>query len=120
MKLLLRRGQKQGVMGGVTFMLDARAELTPAESENVKKYKMGKTLLYTNMQDRGAGLIGMISRAAMGIEIHVDDLVHGKHIEVKDIIEMIATEEQLKEASANFKRVLETAAQFGGEEVIEI
>jgi hypothetical protein len=120
MKLLLRRSQKQGLMSGITFILDARAELTNEEAENVKKYKLGKTMLYTNIEDRGAGLLGMIARAATGIEITVDNLVRGKQIEIKDIIEMIATEEQIKEASANFKRVLDTAAQFGGEQVIEV
>lgn len=81
MKLLLRRSQKQGLLlSNVTFILDARAELSPEETENVKKYKMGKTMLYTNIENRGAGLLGMLSRAAMGIEITVDDLVHGKHL----------------------------------------
>ena len=47
MKLLLRRSQKKGMLGGsITFILDARSELTPEEKENVKKYKMGKEILY--------------------------------------------------------------------------
>jgi hypothetical protein len=48
MKLLLRRTQKKGGMlgGSITFILDSRAELTSEERENVKRYKMGKEILY--------------------------------------------------------------------------
>ena len=125
MKLLLRRNQKSGMLGKVTFMLDVRAELTPTEVDAIKKYKMGDTVLYQKMEllDRGSGLKGLASRLAfkmMNIVVKVDDLVNGRHIECKDIVEMRAVEEQIKEACQNFKAVLETAAHFGGEEVVEI
>lgn len=125
MKLLLRRNQKSSMMGNVTFTLDARAELSPEEADAVKKYKMGKTLLYQKLDNvaPGSGLLGMASRLAfkmLNLIISVDDLVGGKHIECKDIIEMRAVEEQIKEACENFKAILETARHFGGEEVLEI
>jgi hypothetical protein len=113
------------MMGTITFTLDARAELTPEEKDAVKKYKMGKTMLYQKMEmaDRGSGLLGVASRLAfkmINLTVSVDDLNDGKHIECKDIIEMRAVEEQIKEACQNFKAILETAAHFGGEEVVEI
>jgi hypothetical protein len=125
MKLLLRRNQKSGMLSAVTFTLDARAELAPDESASVKKYKLGKTMLYQKMEmaDRGSGLLGLASRLAfkmMNITVTVDELVDGKHIECKDIIEMRAVEEQIKEASQNFKLILDTAAHFGGEEVVQM
>ena len=109
----------------ITFMLDVRAELTPEEKDSVKKYKMGDTMLYQKMEmtDRGSGLLGLASRLAfkmINLTVSVDDLVNGKHIECKDIVEMRAVEEQIKEASQNFKAILETAAHFGGEVVIEL
>ncbi len=120
MKLLISRDQKKGLLGGkMKFILKARAEVTDEEKDNIAKYKMGNTLLYTNLEDRGSGLLGMLSRAAMAIEIKVDDLVKGKQVECKDIIEMLALEEQVKEACNNFKNVLEAAASFGGEEIVE-
>jgi hypothetical protein len=126
MKLLLRRDQKAAMlgMGSITFTLDARAELTPDEREWVKKYKLGKTVLYTKHElvGQGSGLLGLASLLAfkaMNIQVTVDDLVNGKHLECKDIVEMCAVEEQIKEASGTFKAVLATAAQFGGEEVLE-
>lgn len=119
MKLSLRRDQKTG-FGKPTFVLVARAEVTDEERQHISKYKLGKTMLYTNMEDRGKGLLGALSRYAMGIEVTVDDLISGKKVECKEILEMLAVEEQLKEASRNFKQVLSAAAQFGGEEVLDI
>ena len=127
MKLLLRRNQKAGMMGmgSVTFSLEVRAELTAAERDNIGKYKLGKTELYSKSQltDRGSGLLGLASRLAfkaMNISVSVDDLTSGKRIDCKDILEMLAVEDQIKEAAQTFKAVLEAAAFFGGEEVIEI
>lgn len=120
MKLMLKRDQNKSLIGGtVKFILEARAELDECEAENVKKYKIGKTLLYTNIEDKGAGLLGAVTRAMKGIEVTINDLVNGKQIECKDIIEMIETERQIKSACENFKNVLETAASFGGEEIVE-
>jgi ubiquinone/menaquinone biosynthesis C-methylase UbiE len=48
------------------------------------------------------------------------DRVGGKRIECKDIVEMIAVCDQIKEAAQTFKAVLEAAAQFGGEEVLAL
>jgi F420-0:gamma-glutamyl ligase-like protein len=126
MKLLLRRDQKSGMLGvgKVTFILDVRAELTEEEKSHIKKYKLGETMLYE--RDKvvgGSGLLGLASRLAlnmMNISINVNDLANGKKVECKDIMEMLAVEEQIKEAAQTFKAVLTAAAQFGGEEVIEI
>lgn len=125
MKLLLRRNQKSGMIGGVSFILDARADLTPEERNNIQRYGLGKTMLYQRDQlaNRGSGLLGVASRFAfkmMNIEVTVDSLVNGVHLQFKDITEMLAVEDQLKEASRNFKAVLDAAATFGGEEVVEL
>ena len=127
MELLLRRDQKVGMlgMGSVIFALEVRARLTSAEQQNITRYKLGKTILYTKNEiiDPGKGLIGLASRLAfkaLNISVSVDDLTGGKRIECKDIIEMLAVEGQIKEAAVTFKDVLEAAAHFGGEEVIAI
>jgi len=125
MKLLLRRDQKSGLIGKVTFTLAVRAELTDEEKSNIKKYKLGETMLYERdkLIERGSGLLGLASRVAfkmMNISVSVNDLSDGKKVDCKDIIEMLAVEEQIKEAAQTFKSVLEAAATFGGEEVIEL
>lgn len=125
MKLLIRRNQKAGFTGKVIFTIDARAQLTDDEAANVKKYKLGKEVLYEKQKVEldGTGMIGVAARLAaraINLTVTVDDLMKGKHLECKDIVEMRAAEDQIKEASAVFKVVLDTAANFGGEEVVEI
>ena len=125
MKLLLRRDQKSSMMGKITFTLAVRAELADEEKNNIKKYKLGDTMLYERMTmiDKGSGLLGVASRLAfkmMNLTVSVDDLSDGKKIDCKDIVEMLAVEEQIKEAAQTFKNVLDAAASFGGEEVIEL
>lgn len=125
MRLLLRRTQKTGLMGAVSFVLTVRADLTDDERANIQRYRLGDTILYTRdeLTDPGSGLAGLASRLAfkaLNISVSVDDLVKGKRIDCKDIVEMLAVEEQLREASRTFKAVLEVAASFGGEEVVAL
>jgi hypothetical protein len=113
------------MLGKVVFALDVRADITPLERAYILKYKLGQTLLYSSHEitDRGSGLLGLATRLAhkaMMISVTVDDLVNGKRIECKDIVEMCAVEDQIKEAAQTFKTVLEAAAHFGGEEVLEL
>ena len=108
MKLLLRRDQKAGMMGmgKIAFTLDVRAQLTDKEQENVKKYKLGDTMLYERekLVDGGAGLLGAASRLAfraLNLTVSVKDLSEGKRIECKDIVEMLAVEDvRLPQASS--------------------
>jgi len=127
MKLLLRRNQRAGLMGlgNQIFVLDVRAELTQEERQRIARYKLGKEVLYTRdkLIDRGSGLLGLASRLTfkmMNISLSIEDLSGGKRIECKDILEMLAVENQIKEAAQTFKAVLEAAAHFGGEEVVAI
>lgn len=125
MKLLLRRDQKSSMLGKITFTLSVRAELSEEEKANIKKYKLGETMLYEKMKtlDPGSGLLGVASRMAfkmINLTISVNDLEKGKEVEVKDIVEMLAVEEQIKEAAQTFRAVLNAASEFGGEEVIEL
>ena len=127
MEMVLRRDQRSGMMGmgSVIFVLEVRARLTAEEQQNISRYKLGKTVLYTKNElvERGSGLLGLASRLAfkaMNISVSVDDLTGGKRVECKDIVEMLAVEDQIKEAAATFKNVLEAAAHFGGEEVLAI
>lgn len=127
MKLLLRRDQQTSglLRNTITFSMTVRAELSDQERQNIQKYKLGESILYSRgeLVDKGSGLLGLASRMAfhaMNISVSVNDLANGKRVECKDIMEMLAVEEQIKEAAANFKAVLEAAAHFGGDEVIEL
>ena len=126
MKVLLRRDQRAAMLGGKpVFSLTVRAELTKEEAGNIQKYKLGETELYASHQltDRGSGLLGVASRAAFKAlitSITVNDLYTGKKVECKDVVELLGIEEQVREAAKTFKSVLEAAAHFGGEEVLEL
>ena len=127
MKLLLRRDQKNERSGNtIAFTLDARVELTPQESWCVKKYKMGNTVLYEKQTSWRTLPVSysvaprIAIDSAMNINVTVQDLVNGKHVECKDLVQMRTVEEQLKEASRTFKEILDTALRFGGEEVVEL
>jgi len=125
MFLVLRRDQRKSLMGKVVFQLDVQAEIAPEELECIERYRLADTVLYTKAEltDRGSGLLGLASRLAfkaMNISVNVRELVQGKRIECKDILEMLAVEGQIREAAQTFKAVLNAATQFGGEEAIEL
>lgn len=125
MRLLLRRDQRSAMLGSrPVFTLVVRVDLAPSERDQIEKYKLADTELYASHEiSGGSGLLGLASRVAykaMSINVTVKDLVSGKKIECKDIVEMLAVEEQIKEAARTFAQVLAAAAQFGGEEVVDL
>ena len=125
MQLLMKRDQRGGMLGKPVFTIDVRATLTNEETANIKKYKLGDTELYSShtVDDKGSGLLGVASRLAwkaVMTTVLVRDLESGKHIECKDIIEMLAIQDQIKEAAITFKAVLDAASHFGGEETVEL
>jgi hypothetical protein len=125
MKLLIRRNQRSGLIGKMIFTLEVRADLSPEERGAIDKYKLGDSVLYekNTMTDPGSGLLGLASRVAfkaMNMSVSVKDLANGKKLECKDIVEMLAVEDQIKEAGKTFNAVLKAALHFGGEEVVDL
>lgn len=117
MELLLTRDQVGGMMGGIKFQLIAKAKLSDEETAAVKKYKMGDVILYEK-QGQGPDPSSFLSLARhrfMVPRIQVQDLIWGKTIEAKDILEILDAEEQLKSAAQAFHRMLRAASTFGGE-----
>ena len=138
MKLKLRRSQKTGLTGSVTFKLFFIVDLAEQEAAALKKYKLGKDIVYETPKGAaateglrmaasmgslggvGRGLASTIAAKAFGQILTVNDMVSGKEIACKDIGEMIAAEEQIKDACASLARILYMCRHFDGEEVIEI
>lgn len=151
MMLSLRRAQRAGgMMGGkIIFTLDARAELTPDEQALVKRYALGKLVVYdsearkkhadsayghfssvpgvsSDLAAAGRGLWsnarGLASAAMMALSLRVtiDSLMSGQHIECKDLDELLGAEAAIVDACKNIKAYLDTALTFDGrEEVLE-
>ena len=121
----------------VMFCLDARADLSEEETHNIKKYKLGKEVLYNSEKSRkrlekagegfasetGGGIVKgtiALALAKMSLNITVDSLTRGHHIECKSLDELLGAEEAIKTACENVKMYLAVAATFDGrEEVVE-
>lgn len=108
MKLIIKREQDKGFLGGISFILKARVELTPEESDLIKKHKTHKQVLLSG-QTRFGGTV----------DWRIENLTSGVAQKCKDVAEVINTEELLKEVRGTFKTFLAVMASFGGEEVIE-
>lgn len=126
MKLLLRRNERSSITGKPIYMLEVRVEVSAEEKGWIEKYKFGPSILYSKkgkpMGDSTAwaGIGQNLLHYALDMTVSVHDLVHGKKVECKDIMEMLAVEAQIREAAQTFGNVLKAASQFGGEEVIEL
>ena len=132
MQLKIQRSQRMGgVMGGtVVFCLDVQADYSHLEADNIAKYKLGKQVVYNSRaskqhlekyHDTADGstkgyLKGAVSlaMAAMSLNISIDSLGRGQHIECKDLEELLEAEEAVMLACRNVKRFLDTAATFNG------
>ena len=125
-ELLLSKSQKSGLMGGITFVLNVRAKLTDEETELVRRYKLGKILVYEKLpvsdavasMSGGRAFLTAVASKAFKLQMMVDNLVGGRMVECKDIGEMIAAHEQIEQAAENFYNLLMASKNFEGEEVI--
>lgn len=125
MELLLTRSQRTGLRAMV-FVLNLRARLTDEEQANVQKYRLGKDILYqkesmkTDMVEGGwiRQLFTLLTAKARGHVFTANDLVKGRSIECKDIVEMIDTENQIRLAADTFYKILLICQSFDGEEVL--
>jgi hypothetical protein len=126
MELLLSKSQKANMLGTVTFTLNIKTRLSDEEQSLVKKYKMGKEIIYEKLpvgaiaSSMGgvAGAITAITAKALKLTFSVDDLLKGRSIECKDILDMISAEQQIRGAADGLWGILQASKHFEGEEVI--
>lgn len=146
MQLRLRRSQRAGGMlgGKILFALDAQVALSPEENGLVKRYDLGKLVVYDSESRKKYGEAayahfdeaasssvgrslwksarGLATAAMMGLSLRVtiDGLRQGQHIECKDLDELLGAEAAILNACKNIKTYLETAQTFDGrEELVE-
>jgi hypothetical protein len=137
MQLKMRRSQRaSGILSkSVMFMLDARLDLNAEEVANVKKYKLGEQVIYNSAASRkhlegaaeaairesAGSFVSQLARTAMhrlSLNITIDGLTKGQHVECKDLDELIAAENAIKQAAHATRTYLEIAQTFDGREVI--
>ena len=131
MRLRLRRSQRSsGLLNNkIIFSLEARVDITAEERGFIRKYNVGREIIYHKARVASAdeseqatwkGIARNLAAYATALTIRIDDLLKGTVVECKDFLEMLAVEEQIVTACQNFKAVLMSAAYFDGEEVIEL
>jgi hypothetical protein len=133
MQLKIQRSQRAAAISGkVIFCLDARVYLTPDEQSNVNKYGLRGQVIYNSeaskkqldaaAQAHAQGSyfksLARIALVAMNLNISINSLQKGQHVECKDLDELLSAEEALHEACEKLKSYLETAATFDGREVV--
>lgn len=131
MQLKLQRSQKSSglVSKTVVFCLDVRAEFTPEELANIKKYKLQSQCIYNSEKSKqmldkleGAttftGSIMALAKHRLATNIFISDLIDGKHIECKDLDELLGAENAVIVACKNTREYLDTVATFDGREQI--
>src|ERR1041385_6363560 len=122
MQLKIQRSQRAGgITGGtVLFCLDVRADYSPEEQDNIRKYKLGSQVIYNSraaqkhlanldthlnrvddpsLNETAAGLgRGMVSLALakMQLNISIASLGKGQHIECKDLEELLEAEDTVR------------------------
>ena len=130
MRIRFRRSQRtSGIMSKSTiFTLEARVDISDEDLGHLKKYKMGQEVVYSRERvasDKSGetswtGVARNLAAYATALTIRIDDLISGTKVECKDILEMVAVEEQIVSACQTFKNILASMAHFDGEEVIEL
>lgn len=144
MQLKIQRSQRAGGMLGntVLFCLDVRADYSPEEQANIRKYRLGSEIIYSSKNsqkhveranaqldrtqsgsggERAAGLargLYSLAMAKMSLNINIASLGRGHHIECKDLEELLEAEDTVRAACKNVTRYLEAAATFDGSETV--
>lgn len=130
MKLLLRRSQKSGMLGGTKYTLYVRAQLSEEESSLVKHNHLAGELLVYHERDTGPGLFSaakskggltdFVVSKMRDTELTVAKLIEGAELSCENVAQLLAVEDQVKGAALTLKAYLDAAAKFGGEEVLDM
>ena len=77
-----------------------------------------QTIAIGNLVGGIAGALTAITAKALKLVFTVDDLVKGRTIECKDMLDMIAAEQQIREAADGLWGILQASKNFEGEQVV--
>lgn len=107
MKLYIKRDQESGMLGGVTFLINARVQLDSGEMDMIKKFKAHKWTVVTTKHP----LFG-------DLNYKIEDLINGVGLKSKDLGSLIESENLLKQACRTLNHNVKVMASFGGEELV--
>jgi hypothetical protein len=136
MQLKIKRSQRDGGVISKTaiFCLDARVEFTGEEKRHISRYKLGREVIYSSEAAKrhaekgdanlGSGTVGNLKAlgsfvmARLNLNISIDSLERGQHVECKSLEELMGAEEAIMLACQNLNGYLDLAATFDGREVL--
>lgn len=110
MQLRITKGQSKGMLGGVTFEVKAKVHLTPEEQKLVDHYNLSSEVLIR----RKLTIFGI--ETDQTVEVTVRSLLQGDAFKAKNLGEVQAYSDAVKNACERLKTHLEVARNFGGEE----
>lgn len=127
-KLKIRRSQAKGVVRGATFSVHFIAELSPEALQAVNHYRFGKEVLYWKPLELKLSFNFFVALwrvfwlwiTRSRWQINVNDLIKGRTVKCRSIIEVLEVEKDIRVATELFADILRAASWFGGEEVIEL
>jgi hypothetical protein len=115
MKLAIVSSQSKGLMGGVSFEVKGRVELTPQEQELIRHYKLEGTVV---LKKKAKNIWGQVTDVE--VSVLVKNLLSGDSFKCKSLDEVISYRESLISACRNLKSYLDVARTFDNEEIIDI
>lgn len=143
MKLKLTRSQRSSMTGKNIFHLDVVMDISDEEFDLIKKYKLEKQVVYSsetcnrlvsgaqiaadiadNTPNAGSSILQSAKSFGLGIAsrfaltVSVKDMINGKAIECKDLVEMTEAEQAVITGGQNLKTFIETAQTFDGRELV--
>ena len=112
MKVLVNRSLlKTGMMKKKTeYILDVRAELTPEEQTLLEQVEAGDTILHEWNPSWNPDI---------DMTMTVDSMVSGESINCASFVDLVNTEEEVKDACRTLVILLDRAKSFGEEEVFD-
>ncbi len=121
MKLVLMRNQKPGWVGTTRFLLYVRAELSNDEMTLVDRCNLASEVLAQHEKEPATGgAVNALWRSLENQTLTVGKLMMGFEFACENLAELLAIEDQIKDTAVQLQLYLDTAAQFGHEEVIDI
>ena len=137
MHLKLRRSQRSSGMlsKSVVFCLDAVLDLDAEEAASVRKYALGSQVIYNSaasrkhiegvaiaaVQETAGSFVSSLAHAAMArlsLNITIDSLTKGQHVECKDLDELLGAESAIMNAARATRTYLEMVKTFDGRETV--
>jgi hypothetical protein len=115
MKLALVSSQSKGLMGGVSFEVKGRVDLTPEEQQLVRHYKLEGSVV---LKKKAKNIWGQLTDVE--VSVFVKNLLSGDSFKCKSLDEVISYRESLISACRNLRAYLDVARTFDNEVIIDI